>query len=296
MRKLTLRLTVAIFTFVCGAIAVTCGLIYQRSLSQTNSFAQADNYRLLSFVTKVTDWDNFVVPAQSIHVEIAEFFPDGDKKEKWSEQKRVPFQTSDFEREGKKIKQVQYIYDFTEKSPTGYVEGPPVTYSYDGKGRLMKEHVYTVYGTVSIETTYIYDTSGRLIEELARKTEDGKTLNRKIYRHNPETSYVEVEEYDWDNRLRNKIGYIIKSKERVIELIAPDAPFRGKQIISFDDKGNILEAVVWLSEGTRGKEIYSYEFDSRGNWIKQLRSEQIIENGRIITKPRSVTYRRIKYY
>ena len=296
MRRFTRKLTIAIFTFLCGVTATSFWRIHQRSLSETVCIDQAENYRLLSIATKVNDWDKSVGPVQSIHVEIAKFFPDSNGTEKWSEQRRTPFQTSDFDREGRKIKEVQYRSDFTEKSPTGYIEGPPVTYSYDDNGRLTKDHVYSVYGRVCVETAYTYDPSGRLIGEIEQNIEDGKTLGRKTYRYSPETEYVDVEEYDWDDHLRSKIRYLIKRQERVIELIAPDEPHRGRLTISIDKAGNVLEAVAWLPDGKRGKEIYNYEFDSSGNWTKQLRSEQIIENGRIITKPRDATYRTIKYY
>jgi TonB family protein len=44
------------------------------------------------------------------------------------------------------------------------------------------------------------------------------------------------------------------------------------------------------------KEIYKYEFDSLGNWIKMTTSVAVVENGKIEFEPTEVTYRTIFYY
>src|SRR5437762_1749058 len=44
------------------------------------------------------------------------------------------------------------------------------------------------------------------------------------------------------------------------------------------------------------KEVYKYEFDSVGNWVKMTTSVAVVENGKIAFEPTEVTYRTIFYY
>ena len=44
------------------------------------------------------------------------------------------------------------------------------------------------------------------------------------------------------------------------------------------------------------KEVYKYEFDSIGNWVKMITSVAGVENQKIVFDPTEVTYRTIFYY
>jgi hypothetical protein len=44
------------------------------------------------------------------------------------------------------------------------------------------------------------------------------------------------------------------------------------------------------------KEVYKYEADSLGNWVKMTTSVAVVENGKIAFEPTEVTYRTIFYY
>ena len=45
-----------------------------------------------------------------------------------------------------------------------------------------------------------------------------------------------------------------------------------------------------------GREVYKYEFDSVGNWVKMITSVLVIDNGKIEFEPTEVTHRTIFYY
>jgi len=71
----------------------------------------------------------------------------------------------------------------------------------------------------------------------------------------------------------------------------------GKEVYSYDDKGNIVEMTLSKEDGSvLSKEKYEYEFDAMGNWTKMTTSVAVIENGQMSFEPTEVTYRVIAYY
>jgi len=71
----------------------------------------------------------------------------------------------------------------------------------------------------------------------------------------------------------------------------------GREVYRYDDKGNISEMILLNADGSLvSKEVYKYDFDSIGNWVKMTTSLAVVENGRIGFEPTEVTYRTIFYY
>lgn len=71
----------------------------------------------------------------------------------------------------------------------------------------------------------------------------------------------------------------------------------GREVYRYDDKGNISEMTLVNADGSLlSKEVYKYDFDSIGNWVKMTTSVAVVENGRIGFEPTEVTYRTIFYY
>src|SRR4051812_32411816 len=71
----------------------------------------------------------------------------------------------------------------------------------------------------------------------------------------------------------------------------------GKEVYKYDDKGNIVEMTLHNADGSLlAKEVYAYEFDAVGNWVKMTTSVAIIEGGRLTFEPSEVTYRTISYF
>ena len=65
----------------------------------------------------------------------------------------------------------------------------------------------------------------------------------------------------------------------------------------YDDKGNIREMTLVNADGSLvSKEVYKYDYDSVGNWVKMTTSIAVVENGKIGYEPSEVTYRTIFYY
>src|SRR5881394_540729 len=64
------------------------------------------------------------------------------------------------------------------------------------------------------------------------------------------------------------------------------ATLTGREVYKYDDKGNISEMTLLNTDGSLlGKEVYRYEFDSIGNWVKMTTSVAVVENGKIQFEP-----------
>jgi TonB family protein len=75
------------------------------------------------------------------------------------------------------------------------------------------------------------------------------------------------------------------------------ATLTGHEVYKYDDKGNISEMTLVNANGSPvSKEVYKYDFDTLGNWVKMTTSLAVVENGRIGFEPTEVTYRTIFYY
>src|SRR5882672_6553958 len=75
------------------------------------------------------------------------------------------------------------------------------------------------------------------------------------------------------------------------------ATLTGRESYKYDDKGNISEMTLVNADGSLvSKEVYKYEYDSVGNWVKMTTSVAVVENGRLSFEPTEVTYRTIFYY
>ena len=75
------------------------------------------------------------------------------------------------------------------------------------------------------------------------------------------------------------------------------ATLTGREVYKYDDKGNISEMTIVNADGSLvSKEVYKYDYDSMGNWVKMTTSVAVVENGRVGFEPTEVTYRTIFYY
>ena len=75
------------------------------------------------------------------------------------------------------------------------------------------------------------------------------------------------------------------------------ATLTGREVYKYDDKGNISEMTLVNANGSLvSKEVYKYDYDSVGNWVKMTASVAVVENGKISFEPSEVTYRTIFYY
>jgi protein TonB len=79
--------------------------------------------------------------------------------------------------------------------------------------------------------------------------------------------------------------------------LAAGGSLTGKEVYKYDERGNIVEMTLHNDDGTLlAKEVYTYEFDAVGNWVKMTTSVAVMEGGKVTFEPSEVTYRTISYY
>jgi TonB family protein len=72
---------------------------------------------------------------------------------------------------------------------------------------------------------------------------------------------------------------------------------KGNQDYIYDARGTVKEMTLRDDAGRiLGREAYTYEYDSFGNWTKMTSSVVIYESGKLIYEPIEATYRTISYY
>jgi len=76
----------------------------------------------------------------------------------------------------------------------------------------------------------------------------------------------------------------------------------GKRVVletaEYDLKGSKTQNQYFPVAGSTltGREVYKYESDSLGNWVKMTTSVAVVENGHVTFEPTEITYRTIFYY
>jgi len=79
--------------------------------------------------------------------------------------------------------------------------------------------------------------------------------------------------------------------------LAAGGSLTGKEVYKYDARGNIVEMTLHNDDGTLlAKEVYTYEFDAVGNWVKMTTSVAMMEGGKVTFEPSEVTYRTISYF
>jgi YD repeat-containing protein len=113
-------------------------------------------------------------------------------------------------------------------------------------------------------------------------------------------------------KLSFKSGKLIESPRELLELTSYDRqgkridnsyylvsinPQAGEEEYVYDDKGNVSEMTLRGSNNDiLRKEVYTYEYDAVGNWVKMITSTLVYEDGKVTQQPTEVTYRNITYY
>ncbi|HEX8556954.1 MAG TPA: energy transducer TonB [Pyrinomonadaceae bacterium] len=79
--------------------------------------------------------------------------------------------------------------------------------------------------------------------------------------------------------------------------LAAGGSLTGKEVYKYDERGNIVEMTLHNDDGSLlAKEVYTYEFDAVGNWVKMTTSVAMMEGGKVTFEPSEVTYRSISYF
>lgn len=236
--------------------------------------------------------DEFVGKVKSITVETEEHEFTTHFMDFGNRYKRKLFQTTQFDRDGKRVEKFHYRIDG--------VALPKTTYSYDNNGILLKENHYSaVSGKPYFEILYVYDSQGRLKEKIDKNIEDNKVLSRELYSHDLKRNYTELVEYNSDNVVRGKVGFTWNNQGKAGEVFSfsPKGETLGKATVTYGEKDLVAEMIFSLSDGSpEKKEKYAYDFDGQGNWVKKILYHWVTEEEKSFYKLMNITYRTIVYY
>jgi len=142
-------------------------------------------------------------------------------------------------------------------------------YSYEANGNRL-ELIRNAVTQSRVKTEFKYDGNGSRVEEV--QTGDEGLVAKTTYVYDSKGRCTE-------KRLFNKQGRFAR---RTYAYKNDDNPTEEAE---FDPKGGLV-----------GKQSYSYELDSNGNWTKRITSRDMVSNGKQVSEPAEVTYRTITYF
>jgi hypothetical protein len=194
----------------------------------------------------------------------------------------------------------------------------------DKNGNNIETIFYAPDGSIEHKSKHVYDDEEKLIEDVMYKSE--LFTERNLYFYNDRTlriweQYLPIEEFP---RTSGSKLVLAPTLVPMAPAPIPDPPsttdplvvsvdsnycgeknenasrFRDgllRQRSLFNDKGHIEESIYFgADESIESKEIYSYEYDTNGNWIKRTRSKEVNKFGNTYPEPQEITIRDITYY
>jgi hypothetical protein len=193
--------------------------------------------------------------------------------------------------------------------------------SIDDKGTKVESKRYTSTGKVLFKTVFIYDPGGNLIEEKQLDSQDvlrGKKVytnddkgnaiemvvyrdsatvkSRYVYTYDDKGNVIEEKYYKrGSNALNSRVTYTYDDKGNKVQdkTYDADGSWAVSHIYSYDSKGNMVDEKIMQADGLNGRNTFTYEYDSNGNWTKRVSNSL----GPFDKRPRvEVIGRNITYY
>lgn len=76
-----------------------------------------------------------------------------------------------------------------------------------------------------------------------------------------------------------------------------DKTITSKNLVSYNDIQNTVEQTVYSPKGeVVGKKKSEFEFDVKGNWIKETKYEPTEVEGKLVYQPVKTTNRKVVYF
>lgn len=232
----------------------------------------------------------------------------------------VPKVKSDAEDEGLKGK-IKKIVEEREDIHEGNVQKKEIShvYYFNQSGNFTQRDYYDSQGNPFQITVYGYIDGKRVSKSKTVRYEYDPPPMAAPKNNNNESQLKRDLRYDYGYEYQYSDGYLAEEtlilnngnkgmryvynhKNNQIEKLVytTDGELNQKYLSLLDDNGNEIEKITFdLSKaqyyGNR-KYRYEYEFDAKGNWIKQTGKKEVIENGVASYKIEYVKYRTITYW
>lgn len=144
-----------------------------------------------------------------------------------------------------------------------------------------------------------YDAAGHVIDELQQDAE-GKLIWHHSFVFDEKGRRTGLEEFDTDNKLKRRLTWSFDDKGNNIEITQSvrendEMVLFQKNTSTYDDKGNVLmNTQLGNPKGNSFTQYFNYEFDARGNWVKQESANLPFDSPDLRMK--TVSLREITYY
>jgi len=262
----------------------------------------------------------YLGPVQTVKCETAEFSTQDGKR---VEGARVPSLETSYNRRGDVIEERWYdssgnldfrvLFTHDAKENVGEIVRRDAqdnllerhVYRHDSRGRQTESVSYDSDGKLTTRGEYRHDEKENVIECVFRD-DKGFQKNRRLDVQDAKGRRIRTEWYDADNTLKWRTLVAYGSDDTRIEETScdynPDGSLDRKTVSTYDARRRILSEATYAADGSLQETFeYAYEYDWRGNPIKQTRlklvqKEGLPGEGASIYDPDSVTYLTLTYY
>lgn len=190
----------------------------------------------------------------------------------------------EFDKNGKLVESKVYKLDGSIKNT--------IRYEHDKNQQLIKEHTFMANGDLLYTKTFIYNEMDK-ISRIQMVNSEHKILAEWILTYDQDGKKIEEDQYFPDRSEKPVIRSIFKYDEngnKIQEhMYNPEDRLIVRWLSKYDGENRLIEENYYYSDGSlNSKENYEYEYDSHGNWIKQI----VYEND----NPKFIIERTISYY
>lgn len=178
-------------------------------------------------------------------------------------------------------------------------------YRYDSKGKATESLSYDSEGKLTTRGQYRHDEKGDAVECVFRD-ENGYPKNRRLDVQDNKGRRIRTESYDADNTLRWSTLVSYGPDDAGITETScdynPDGSLERKTVFVYDARRRLLSESTYAADGSLvDKFQYTYEYEWRGNPVKQtrlklLQSDGLPAEGGSIYEPECVTHLTLTYY
>jgi hypothetical protein len=166
----------------------------------------------------------------------------------------------------------------------GYIDGKRISKDLPVKKspKLGSDSVSFDDDNYVVESEIQTEPDNRYTYSYTYKYENGKQIEMQMLFNTGKKGMRYTKKYSKD--MVEKIAYTESGRVNV------------KDIITLDDFGNEIEQVNYVNDLLPNKYKYEYKFNKQKNWIKQIKSKEVTEDGKSYFQPLYETYRTITYW